>query len=66
MTLIIIAIVYGIIALGLYTAMIVESRRQEASMTFLNIVVAALWPFWLVWYSIVLIQEWWRDRGDRV
>lgn len=66
MTFIIIAIVYTVIAFGFFTAMIVESRKQEATMGILNFAVAILWPFWLSWYSFLQVQDWWYSRGNRV
>ncbi len=54
--------VYVFIALGFFAAMVVESRKQEANITGLNVLVAAIWPFWMVWYSYVTIEDWFRRK----
>ncbi len=58
--------IYGIIALGFFVAMITESRKHEADITWVNLLVAVAWPVWLAWYSAVLIRDWWRARGNKV
>ncbi len=54
--------VWAVIALGFFAAMIAEARKFEAEIGFVNVVVAAIWPLWLLWYSTVIIGEWWKRR----
>lgn len=54
----IILAVYMTIVVGFFTAICFECKKHSAKVGVIHVVTALLWPFWLIWYGLVLFSEW--------
>lgn len=59
----IILTVYLLIAAGFLVAIQLENIKYDADFSFFQIVVALFWLPWAIWYLIVIVSEWIRNRN---